>query len=68
MLQELKSARLITYTLDPLLEFLTSRYIDDADLTDRLHRLFEVPRLHDCTRASLLVYSWFTPDLRLIYA
>ena len=32
-------------TLDPLLEKLTRDYIDDADLTDRLHSLFKVSLL-----------------------
>jgi hypothetical protein len=33
---------MIRHTLDPLLRYLTAHYVDDADLTDRLQRLFKV--------------------------
>jgi hypothetical protein len=36
-----KDSQLIKYTLDPLLRHLTTHYIDDSDLTDRLQRLFQ---------------------------
>ena len=36
------SCRQVRYALDPLLRALTSYYVDDSDLRDRLHRLFEV--------------------------
>ena len=29
------------FTLDPLLRFLMTHYVDDEDLTDRLRRLFK---------------------------
>ena len=32
----------IKFALDPLLHVLTSHYVDDSDLRDRLRRLFEV--------------------------
>ena len=36
------SCHQVRYALDPLLRALTSYYVDDSDLRDRLHRLFEV--------------------------
>ncbi len=42
--REKKSRAMITYPLDPLIEYLTKLYVDDVDLTDRLQRLFKVPR------------------------
>ena len=36
-----KDSQLIKYTLDPLLRHLTTYYVDDADLKDRLQRLFQ---------------------------
>jgi hypothetical protein len=39
---EALAARKVPYTLDPLLASLTYGYIDDADLSDRLGRLFQV--------------------------
>jgi hypothetical protein len=41
-IREAKAGRLIKYTLDPLLRYLTMHYTDDADLSDRLQRLFKV--------------------------
>jgi hypothetical protein len=41
-IREAKAGRLIRHTLDPLLRHLTAHYVDDADLTDRLQRLFKV--------------------------
>ena len=35
-------ARKITHTLDPLMSSLTQDYVDDADLSDKLRKLFEV--------------------------
>ena len=40
--REKKSQAMITYPLDPLIEYLTKQYVDDADLSDRLQRLFKV--------------------------
>ena len=42
MLVEAKNGRVISNTLDPLLRFLATNYVDDADLKDRLYRLFLV--------------------------
>jgi hypothetical protein len=39
------AARKVPYTLDPLLASLTRAFVDDADLSDRLRRLFQVPPL-----------------------
>jgi hypothetical protein len=39
--REKKSRAMITYPLDPLVEYLTKQYVDDVDLTDRLQRLFK---------------------------
>jgi hypothetical protein len=41
-IREAKAVRQIKYTLDPLLRYLTMHYTDDADLSDRLQRLFKV--------------------------
>jgi hypothetical protein len=35
----------VPYTLDPLLASLARAFVDDADLSDRLRRLFQVPPL-----------------------
>ena len=40
--KEALNARKNVYVLDPLLANLTQEYVDDADLSDRLRRLFEV--------------------------
>jgi hypothetical protein len=40
-----KDSQLIKYTLDPMLRHLTTYYIDDADLKDRLQRLFQARSL-----------------------
>ncbi len=45
-IREAKAGRLIKYTLDPLLRYLTMHYTDDADLSDRLQRLFKVMNGH----------------------
>jgi hypothetical protein len=34
----------VKYTLDPLLRFFTTHYVDDTDLRDRLQRLFKASR------------------------
>lgn len=39
-----KSSRMISYALDPLMEFLTTHYVDEADLRERLRRLFQARR------------------------
>jgi hypothetical protein len=41
-IREAKAGRMIRHTLDPLLRHLTAHYIDNADLSDRLQRLFKV--------------------------
>ena len=40
--KEALKARKITHTLDPLMSSLTQDYVDDADLSDKLRKLFEV--------------------------
>ncbi len=39
---ETKGRRTISSTLDPLLERIARDFVDDADLTTRLHGLFQV--------------------------
>jgi hypothetical protein len=41
--REARRGLVIQHTLDPLLRFLTVHYVDDADLSGRLGRLFKVP-------------------------
>ncbi len=41
---EKRGHNMITYPLDPLIDYLTKQYVDDADLSDRLQRLFLVRR------------------------
>jgi hypothetical protein len=47
-IREAKAGRQIKYTLDPLLRYLTMHYTDDADLSDRLQRLFKVAKGMGC--------------------
>jgi hypothetical protein len=42
---EALAARKVPYTLDPLLASLARAFVDDADLSDRLRRLFQVSSL-----------------------
>ncbi len=54
---EALAARKVPYTLDPLLASLARAFVDDADLSDRLRRLFQVHVSHSVGVAGHLPLS-----------